>query len=50
MNELNKRGYEGVESAIKDTYSCIEDGSLVTCMLYVQLDITNKETLGKVIN
>lgn len=43
MNELNKRGYEGVGSDIKAEYSGIQDGSAVTTMPYTGLDITVKE-------
>lgn len=41
MNELHKRGYEGVGSDIAPAYSGIADGSAVTTMPYVSLDITN---------
>ena len=40
MNELAKRGYEGVGSDIAEKYSGAEDGTPVTSMPYVQLDIT----------
>ena len=43
MNELKKRGYEGVGSDIKPEYSGVQDGSAVTRMPYVGLDITKKE-------
>jgi dTDP-4-dehydrorhamnose reductase len=49
MNELAKRGYEGVGSDIQSAYSGIADGSAVTTMPYVQLDITHKEAVEKVI-
>lgn len=35
MNELAKRGYEGVGSDIAPQYSGVEDGSSVTTMPYV---------------
>ena len=43
MNELNKRGYEGIGSDIAPEYSGVQDGSAVTTMPYVSLDITDKE-------
>ena len=42
MNELAKRGYEGIGSDIAPEYTGIQDGSAVTKMPYVSLDITNK--------
>ena len=50
MNELLKRGHVGVGSDIKDKYSGVEDGSLVTTAPYVALDITDKEAVKKVIS
>ena len=41
MNELAKRGYEGVGSDIAPEYSGAADGSAVTTMPYVSLDITD---------
>ncbi|MBO5322873.1 MAG: dTDP-4-dehydrorhamnose reductase [Oscillospiraceae bacterium] len=41
MNELHKRGYEGIGSDIAPEYSGVADGSAVTTMPYVQLDITD---------
>lgn len=49
MNELAKRGYEGVGTDMTPEYSGIADGSAVTTMPYVQLDITDKEAVEKVI-
>ena len=49
MNELAKRGYEGVGSDIQPEYCGVADGSAVTAMPYVQLDITDKEAVKKVI-
>ena len=49
MNELLKRGYEGVGSDIQETYSGAEDGSAVTEAAYVPLDITNKAAVARVI-
>ena len=42
MNELHKRGYDGIGSDIAPEYSGAADGSPVTTMPYFQLDITNK--------
>lgn len=49
MNELLKRGYEGVGSDIKEHYSGVADGSTVMTVPYVQLDITDKAAVEKVI-
>ena len=45
MNELARRGYEGIGSDIKPEYSGIQDGSPVTAMPYIGLDITDKEAV-----
>ena len=49
MNELARRGYEGVGSDIAPSYSGIADGTAVTTMPYVQMDITDKTSVEKVI-
>lgn len=49
MNELMKRGHEGVGSDIQEVYSGIADGSAVTAAPYVQLDITDKSAVERVI-
>ena len=49
MNELAKRGYEGVGSDIAPSYSGIADSTAVTTMPYVQMDITDKSSVEKVI-
>ena len=41
MNELEKRGIEGIGSDLAPGYSGIPDGSAVTKMPSVSLDITN---------
>ena len=50
MNELNKRGYEGVGSDIAPVYSGVSDNSYVTKAEYISLDITDetkvKETIA----
>ena len=47
MNELARRGYEGVGSDIAPSYSGIADGTAVTTMPYVQMDITDKDFCKK---
>lgn len=49
MNELHKRGYEGVGSDIAPSYSGVADGSAVTTMPYVSLDITNAAMVREVL-
>lgn len=49
MNELHKRGYEGVGSDIAPQYSSADDGTAVTKMDYVQMDITNSEEVTETI-
>ncbi len=41
MNELASRGYEGIGSDLAPVYSGIQDGSAVTAMPYVSMDITD---------
>ncbi|MCR5419264.1 MAG: dTDP-4-dehydrorhamnose reductase [Lachnospiraceae bacterium] len=50
MNELAKRGIEGVGSDIAPSFSGIMDGSAVTTMPYVQLDITDEQAVSKVLS
>ncbi len=49
MNELAKRGYEGVGSDIAPAYSGVADGSAVTAMPYEPLDITDKNAVEQTI-
>lgn len=49
MNELAKRNIEGIGSDIHNVYSGIADNSAVTLMPYIQMDITDKEAVFKVI-
>lgn len=49
MNELHKRGYEGVGSDIAPQYSGADDGTAVTNMDYIQMDITNSEEVTETI-
>ncbi|SDM37654.1 dTDP-4-dehydrorhamnose reductase [Lachnospira pectinoschiza] len=50
MNELAKRGYEGIGSDIAPEYSGIADGSYVTTASYCPLDITDAEAVSKTLN
>ena len=49
MNELSKRGHEGIGSGSSPEYKGIAGGSAVRSMLYVQMDITNFETVRNTI-
>lgn len=49
MNELARRGHEGVGSDIQPSYNGVSDGSAVTQMPYVQLDITDQAAVEKVL-
>ena len=50
MNELLKRGHEGVGSDIQENYSGVADGSAVTKAPYVALDITDKDAVEKILS
>lgn len=50
MNELHKRGYEGIGSDIAPQYSGAQDGSAVTTMPYIQLDITDAAAVSRVLD
>ena len=50
MNELAKRGYEGIGSDIAPEYGGTQDGSAVTTMPYVQLDVTDSAAVEAVLN
>lgn len=50
MNELSKRGYEGIGSDVQPEYSGVDDGSDVTKMPYVQLDITDEKAVEETIS
>lgn len=50
MNELAKRGYEGIGSGMEEVYAGIKDGTSVETMPYVQLDITNENAVSKMIH
>lgn len=49
MNELAKRGYDGVGSDIQPECSGLQDGSAVTRMPYIQLDITDREAVDRIL-
>ena len=49
MNEIDSRGYEGVGSDIAPVYSGVADGSSVTSMPYVQMDITDGDAVASVL-
>ena len=49
MNELSRRGYEGIGSDIAPEYAGAADGSAVTTMPYVSMDITDADSVKKVI-
>ena len=49
MNELAERGYEGIGSDIKETYSGVCDGTAVEKMPYVQMDITDAESVRNIL-
>lgn len=48
MNELAKRGIEGIGSDIALTYGGVQDGSAVCAMPYRQLDITDRDAVFEV--
>jgi dTDP-4-dehydrorhamnose reductase len=49
MNELAKRGHEGIGSDIAPAYSGAADGTPVTTMPYIALDITDRAAVERVI-
>ena len=49
MNELARRGHEGIGTDLAPEYSGIQDGSCVTTMPNVSLDITDAEAVDRVI-
>ena len=50
MNELARRGHEGVGSDIAPEYSGLQDGTAVCAMPYVQLDITDGAAVSRVLS
>lgn len=49
INELIKRGHEGIGSDLNEAYSGVQDNSAVTTAQYIPLDITIKEDAERVI-
>lgn len=49
MNELHRRGHEGIGSDIAPQYSGAQDGSAVTVMPYMPLDITDAAAVSRVL-
>lgn len=49
MNELAERGYAGTGSDLAPEYNGIQDGTRVTEMPYVQMDITDRDCVENVI-
>jgi len=49
VNELERKGHETVGSDIQAAYSGVTDGSAVTTAPYIQLDITDKDAVQRVI-
>ena len=47
MNELAGRGLEGIGSDIAPEYSGVADGTAVTSMTYIQLDITDEAAVNE---
>lgn len=47
INELAKRGHQGIGSDIAPEYSGVADGSAVTTAPYIQMDITDKTSVAK---
>ena len=48
MNELAKRGHEGIGSDLLDTYSGVMDSTAVTTAPYAGLDITSSADVQRV--
>ena len=49
MNELAGRGYEGIGSDIRGVYSGLCDGTAAEGMPYMQMDITDADSVGNVL-
>ena len=50
MNEIAARGFEGVGSDIAPLYSGVADGTAVTSMPYVQMDLTDSSAVDSVLS
>lgn len=49
MNELAGRNYEGIGSDLSEVYNGINDGTTVTSMPYLSMDITDRDAVEKAI-
>lgn len=49
MNDLAARNHIGIGSDLKEAYSGVEDGSPVTSMPYISLDITDEEAVNRIL-
>ena len=49
MNELFRRGHDGIGSDIAEAYSGVKDGSPVTSMPYLKLDITDRQAVDRAV-
>ena len=49
MNQLERQGYQGIGSDIAPTYSGMNDGTTVTRLPYVSLDITDADAVKRVV-
>lgn len=49
MNELAGRGYKGIGSDLAPRYSGVQDGSAVTRMPYISLDITDAKAVERTV-
>lgn len=47
MNELSRRGHQGVGSDLAPVYGGIDDGSFVTGAPYVSMDITDEQAVAR---
>ena len=50
MNELHRRGHEGIGSDISETFAGVQNGTPVCSMEYVQLDITDREAVRRTLS
>ena len=49
MNELAKRGYEGIGSDLAKEYSGVQDGTAVVSMPYIPMDITDRQSVEHIV-
>ena len=50
MNELAKRGHEGIGTDLAEEYSGIQDGTAVTAMPYLSMDITDAAAVERTLD